>query len=817
MSPRKAVRTRLPVILTALLLAAASPSAAQTLFDAPYRWFPASATVHAVAAWPRWHRTGAFAVATHSDEMSVEVFIAQPDGDLGSSAILPVPSHPHGVAIADFNGDDCPDVAVGGYDPPGIVLIRGRCAGRFEAPSFIPTATPVEGLAIADIDADGSPDLVGWSSDGGVVLLGDQAGGFQSPVPLPGSYPEPIAVGRIDADPYPDVGVMISRNGLDSLTIRYGRGDGTFGGDRKFGAGDGAGAPCLVDLDGDGRLDVVHGIDGGTPYDGYVGVLVNDGNGNLGPPSSCPSIYSNVSAAPSVFAGGDVDGDGHPDAVAIGATRGGPLMTLLLGNGCGGFRASSHLDAQSFGQGVFADLDGDGRDDFLQPDGDGVSLFAGSASGRFGPQGPQLGWGSDNGDMFAAHVDDGPTLDLVVPDYQLETYDIFYSMGGVTFGFGYAGDPHLGSIAIGDLDLDGHNDIVTSSYYVSRTALGDGHGMFTTRQDLSIGGVLGVLRAGGDPHPEVLVLRPDSLIVLRDRGDTVFEPSRAWAGGGNQLLVCDVNADGRDDAIIRNGSTLSVRLGGLDGLGEPAVAATAIGGEIQFVDFDGDGRLDAFDPFGGAPQLRRGRGDGTFDPPVPLALPPASSYAFADWNGDGMLDAAFLSRKVGIVFGTGGTSFSAPAWFGIGHWPSAVVAADISGDGRPDLAVQDGHESPDGDIYGTIDLLINNIPAGSPLGVGNTPAPGVMLFALGVASPNPLRDGTRLHLSPGAETQVDVRVLDIAGREVRVLLRGAMHAGGQDIVWDGRDARGRNAPPGVYLVSARGASTSITRRVVVIR
>jgi hypothetical protein len=145
-----------------------------------------------------------------------------------------------------------------------------------------------------------------------------------------------------------------------------------------------------------------------------------------------------------------------------------------------------------------------------------------------------------------------------------------------------------------------------------------------------------------------------------------------------------------------------------------------------------------------------------------------------------------------------------------------LVAGDLTGDGRPDLAVKDSYEDPQADFKGWIDLLINSIPAGTPLGVGGAPISRSATFALGIPSPNPLRGETRFHFSPGAATRVDVRVLDIAGREVRVLLHGAARAGDQEVVWDGRDARGRNVPPGIYLLSARDESTSITRRVVVL-
>jgi len=805
-------------IPAALLMTAASPCGlqAQPLFDAPYRWFPSYAPVNALAATPRLHRTGAFAVASHTDSMTVEIFMAEPDGDLSSTAIIPVPSHPHGVAIADFDGDGCPDVAAGGYDPPGIVLIRGRCNGKFDAPVLIPDSTSVEGLAVADFDADGHPDLVGWSREGGVVMLSDQAGGFRAPVPMPGSYPEPIAVGRIDADPYPDIGVII----YGGLPIRHGRGDGTFDGEPPVGIYT---EPPLTfaDLNGDGLSDVVGGYNDGD-FGGYVEVQVNDGTGNLAPPSSCPGMGGEMLEwGPNLITAGDVNGDGHQDAIVLNRSGQGSALTFLFGIGCGWFSSGCRRDVQSLSPGAVADLDGDGFDDFLQPEGSGVSLFAGSASGRIGH--PVL-WLNDevNQGMIAAHVDDGPTLDLVVMDGFRGEYDIEYGTGDGGFRLGKTGDTGVGNIAIADLDLDGHNDIVTN-YAISA---GDGQGTFTKRQDFGVVGAVGVLRSGGDPYPEVLVLASDSLIAFRNRGDMVFEPSRAWAGGGNQLVVCDLNADGRDDVIIRRGhSNLSVRLGGPDGLGPELAGTVTLGGAIQVADLDGDGRLDVFAGNAtGSSSWLRGHGDGTFNPPAPFSLPPASSFVLADWNGDGTLDAAFLTHdatyrfhKVGVAFGVGGVSFSTPIWFGTGQFPRALVAGDLNGDGRPDLAVQGSHEARHGDLYGMIDLLLNNIPAGTRLGDRGTPSPRTATLALGTPSPNPLRDGTRLHLIPAAAAQVDVRVLDIAGREVRVLLHGAVRARDQWVVWDGRDGRGLKVPQGIYLVIARDGSTSITRRVAVLR
>ncbi len=94
------------------------------------------------------------------------------------------------------------------------------------------------------------------------------------------------------------------------------------------------------------------------------------------------------------------------------------------------------------------------------------------------------------------------------------------------------------------------------------------------------------------------------------------------------------------------------------------------------------------------------------------------------------------------------------------------------------------------------------------------PAPVAGLVSLGVPLPNPARRSTLLRLRLGRESAVDLAVLSSDGRRVRTLLQGAQPAGELGVRWDGRDARGRVAPPGVYFVRARVPGETASQRVI---
>lgn len=69
------------------------------------------------------------------------------------------------------------------------------------------------------------------------------------------------------------------------------------------------------------------------------------------------------------------------------------------------------------------------------------------------------------------------------------------------------------------------------------------------------------------------------------------------------------------------------------------------------------------------------------------------------------------------------------------------------------------------------------------------------------ARPNPFRGQTAIHYELAQPERVRLPIYDVHGRIVRLLEDGArMDAGMHRVVWDGRDAAGRRAGPGVYFV-----------------
>ena len=90
---------------------------------------------------------------------------------------------------------------------------------------------------------------------------------------------------------------------------------------------------------------------------------------------------------------------------------------------------------------------------------------------------------------------------------------------------------------------------------------------------------------------------------------------------------------------------------------------------------------------------------------------------------------------------------------------------------------------------------------------------------LTLAGPNPFRTSIALSLSLVATgaADVDIAVVDPAGRVVRDLYRGPITPGRYRVVWDGRDQAEHPAVSGVYFVRASSGEWSQTSKVVKLR
>lgn len=89
-------------------------------------------------------------------------------------------------------------------------------------------------------------------------------------------------------------------------------------------------------------------------------------------------------------------------------------------------------------------------------------------------------------------------------------------------------------------------------------------------------------------------------------------------------------------------------------------------------------------------------------------------------------------------------------------------------------------------------------------------------YHLGRARPSPFAGATQITYDLPQRSHVTLTVFDVRGRRVRTLADAERPAGRHTVAWDGRDARGRPAPSGVYFYRMASGRFVGTGRVVVL-
>ena len=229
-------------------------------------------------------------------------------------------------------------------------------------------------LAVGDFNRDGIPDfaVANFYNANITVLLGDGAGGINSATPQQfstGTNPVSVAVGDFNADGIQDLAV--ANQGSNNVTVLLGNQSGGFAEAQgsPFATGPGQGPSSLVvgDFNGDGVQDLAGS--------GGAGVIVLLGNGTGG---FTASSSTTTTVGPEIVAA-DFNGDGILDL----AGSGGAGVIVLLGNGTGGFTASSSTTPAMGSQIVVADFNGDGILDLAGVNFDHVTVLLGNGSGKF--------------------------------------------------------------------------------------------------------------------------------------------------------------------------------------------------------------------------------------------------------------------------------------------------------------------------------------------------------------------------------------------------------------------------------------------------
>lgn len=119
--------------------------------------------------------------------------------------------------------------------------------------------------------------------------------------------------------------------------------------------------------------------------------------------------------------------------------------------------------------------------------------------------------------------------------------------------------------------------------------------------------------------------------------------------------------------------------------------------------------------------------------------------------------------------------------------------------------------TPQNAVWVTTELLngITAVAQSTSIGSGSP-----ILFP---ASPNPLRETTRLRFALPMSGPARLAVYDASGRQVAVLLDGHTAAGGHEATWDGSTPSGGQLGSGTYFLKLAAQGTTLTKKLVLVR
>ncbi|MDP9404638.1 MAG: FG-GAP-like repeat-containing protein, partial [Actinomycetota bacterium] len=272
-------------------------------------------------------------------------------------------------------------------------------------------------------------------------------------------------------------------------------------------------------------------------------------------------------------------------------------------------------------------------------------------------------------------------------------------------------------IVAGDFDADGHLDLATSDSGSGTVSVlrGQPDRRFLPTAPVRVGSSPFGLAAGrfdGNATTDLAVaaLASDEVSVLLGNVDGTFTAAPAvpvGAGAGPAaVVVLDADRDGRGDLAVANFglNSVSIFLGRGDGRFDAAGTHPAGDSPIALTsaDFDGNGTSDlaVANSESNNVSILLGDGAGGFSASL-LALPAAdvsvpTAVAAAELTGDGKPDLAVTSvvftggskaDKLYIFPGAGDGGFGAAESYAGGFSPRGLDAADFDGDGRADLVV----------------------------------------------------------------------------------------------------------------------------------
>jgi hypothetical protein len=706
-------------------------------------------------------------------------------------------SRPYAVAVGDVNNDNHLDILTANYDSESMCILFGDGNSTFSIPLIFlmdDNAHPIS-ITVADFNSDNCLDIaLTTDTDGNLhVLFGDGNGNFSTQIIYRfGSASEPMYVIATDFNHDNQMDIVSTLTGIDSVVILLGYGNGSFQDPKAYSTGSGSLPDWLAfgDFNNNTQSEIVVALEGSgqiailteyfaakftnqttystgsapQPYSVAIGdfnhdnrsdiVVANSGTDNLGiafgfgnGTFETQMMYSTgVDSHPQYVITGDINNDNNLDIIVANSKR--DSIGMIMGYSNGTFAAEtvyptgtdSHPSAV-----VLGDFNNDNRSDlFLVNTGtDSIATLIGYDYALFETQ------------KTYGNVENLEPRPIVTSDFNNDNYlDIavgFFSSGTVGILLGYGNGSFddmmtypqengsaLTSLAVDDVNNDGKLDIVVADLGTSNIVilLGYGNGSFATSMTFSTGNnswpsAIAIADFNKDDLLDVAVANfgSDNVDILLGYGNGSFTIVMAYSTGNGSspfaIAVSDFNKDDRLDIAVLNRDTFN--FGILLGFGNGSFAnqvtyvigSYSIPYSIVVCDFDDDGQLDIItanyndDSIG----VFLGYGDGTFGVMTAYSTGSGTTPTYVtvgDFNNDNRLDIAVVNRGTdnvivyfqyehGLYYE--GEPYSSGIWSG----PISLAIGDFNNDNRLDFVTSNLYANDIGVFLGYGNALFGSI------------------------------------------------------------------------------------------------------------
>jgi hypothetical protein len=349
--------------------------------------------------------------------------------------------------------------------------------------------------------------------------------------------------------------------------------------------------------------------------------------------------------------------------------------------------------------------------------------------------------------VTAADVKGDGKVDLICANSEDDTLTVLTNNG--SGGFVVASTLSVGTspypVTAADVNGDGKVDLICANWDDGTLTVltNNGSGGFVLASTLAVGGEPASVIAAdvnGDGKVDLISLDVDggTLWVLTNNGSGGFVVASVLTVGNSPVSVtaADVNGDGKVDLICANYSytnTLTVLTN--NGSGGFVIASTLTAGRfpafVTAADVNGDGKPDLICANGGMTPGGGGyvtntltvltnSGSGGFVVASTLTVGKSPScVTAADVNGDGKPDLISANSNDGtltVLTNNGSGIFVPNATLTVVGWPGCVIAADVNGDGKLDLISANF-------VGTTLTVLTQTTLGPAPPVITNQPAP----------------------------------------------------------------------------------------------